>query len=75
MQEQTALARLSEKIATVVQQYKELRDDSEMMQLEMAELKIQNEQKDKEIARLVEQNAIKDSEIESIVEKLESIMA
>mgnify|MGYP000624392901 CR=1 FL=1 len=68
MQEQTALARLSEKIAAVVQQYKELRDDNEMMQLEMAELKIQTEQKDQEIARLVEQ-------LESIVENLESFMA
>ncbi|MDK9693568.1 MAG: hypothetical protein OEL19_04900 [Sulfurimonas sp.] len=75
MQEQTALTRLSEKITTVVEQYKTLKEDSEMMDMEIQELKIQNEQKDQEIAKLVEQNAIKDSEIESIVEKLESIMA
>jgi hypothetical protein len=75
MQEQTTLARLSDKIVTIVEKYKALKEENETLRLESVRLKAESELKSQEIAKLIEQNALKDSEIESIVDKLESIMA
>ncbi|MGE0738823.1 hypothetical protein [Sulfurimonas sp.] len=75
MQDQTTLERLSEKVSTMVEQYKMMKEQSEALRLEIVALQAQNELKDQEIEKLVEQNSLKDFEIESIVEKLESIMA
>ncbi len=75
MQEQTTLARLSDKIVTIVEKYKALKEENETLRLDSVRLKAESELKSQEIAKLIEQNALKDSEIESIVDKLESIMA
>ncbi|MDD2651763.1 MAG: hypothetical protein PHX44_01775 [Sulfurimonas sp.] len=75
MQNQTTLARLSDKVSAMVDQYKMIKEENEALRVEMVKLQAQNELKNQEIEKLTEQNALKDSEIESIVEKLESIMA
>lgn len=75
MQEQTSLVRLGDKVATMIERFQALQQQSEIMQRELVQLQAQNELQEQEIANLIEQNALKDSEIESIVEKLESIMA
>lgn len=75
MQDQTTLARLSDKVSAIVEQYNIVKEQSEALRMEIVKLQAQNELKNQEIEKLIEQNALKDSEIESIVEKLESIMA
>ena len=74
MQNQTTLAKLSDKISSVVEQYNSLKEENEVLRLELVKLKAESEIKNQEIAKLIEQNTQKELEIESIVEKLESIM-
>ncbi|MCK9473020.1 cell division protein ZapB [Sulfurimonas sp.] len=74
MQNQTTLARLNDKVSTIVEQYNSLKQENEALRMELITLKAESEIKSQEIDKLIEQNAQKDSEIESIVEKLESIM-
>ncbi len=74
MQNQTTLAKLSEKISSIVEKHNSLKDENEALRLELVKLKAEGEIKNQEIARLIEQNAQKELEIEAIVEKLESIM-
>lgn len=75
MQNQTTLARLSDKVSAMVEYYNMVKEENEALRVEIVGLKAENELKNQEIEKLAEQNALKDSEIESIVEKLESIMA
>lgn len=74
MQNQTTLARLNDKVSTVVEQYSTLKAENEALRIELVKLKAEGEIKNQEIEKLIEQNALKDLEIEEIVEKLESIM-
>ena len=75
MHEQTTLTRLNDKISAIVEHYKMLKEENEILRLDSVRLKAESELKSQEISKLIEQNALKDSEIESIVDKLESIMA
>ena len=74
MQNQTILARLNEKVSTIVEQYNSLKEDNEALRIELVKIKAEGEIKNQEIEKLIEQNVRKDAEIESIVDKLESIM-
>ncbi|MCK9455009.1 MAG: hypothetical protein WCY51_07725 [Sulfurimonas sp.] len=74
MQNQTTLARLNEKVSTIVEQYNSLKEDNEALRIELVKIKAESEIKNQEIEKLIEQNVRKDAEIESIVDKLESIM-
>ena len=74
MQDQTTLAKLSEKVSAIVEQYNSLKEENDMLRIELVKLKAESEIKNQEIDKLIKQNSLKDSEIESIVEKLESIM-
>ncbi|HUH43400.1 MAG: hypothetical protein PHI38_02700 [Sulfurimonas sp.] len=75
MHEETTLTKLNDKISTIVEHYKALKEETETLRLENVRLKAESGLKSQEIEKLIEQNALKDSEIESIVDKLESIMA
>ncbi|DAB28560.1 MAG: hypothetical protein A2513_09750 [Sulfurimonas sp. RIFOXYD12_FULL_33_39] len=74
MHNQTTLAKLNDKVSSIVEQYSVFREENEALRIELIKLKAESEIKNQEMEKLIEQNAIKDSEIEAIVEKLESIM-
>ncbi|MDD5371885.1 MAG: hypothetical protein PHO62_00480 [Sulfurimonas sp.] len=74
MQNQTTLSKLGDKVSTIVERYNFLKDENEMLRIEVIKLKAESEAKTREIEKLVEENALKDLEIEEIVQKIESIM-
>jgi len=74
MQNQTTLSKLSDKVSAIVEQCNFLKNENEMLRIEVIKLKSESEAKNREIEKLVEENALKDLEIEEIVEKIESIM-
>jgi len=74
MQNQTTLSKLNEKVSEIVDRYNLLKEENEMLRIEVVKITAQSEAKSKEIEKLVEENSLKDLEIEEIVQKIESLM-
>jgi hypothetical protein len=75
MQEMTILQRLEQQVSEMIKNYKNQKDEVEMLQDEIMSLKAQNELKTQEIEKLSDENAKKDLEIETIVTKIESLLS
>ena len=74
MQDKTNLDRLSEKVTQILEQYRVLQSENEVLEKELTAFKNQEHTKDQEISKLKEENLMKDLEIEEIVNKIESIL-
>jgi len=74
MDTQNSIEKLDEKVSEVLQQFRSLKGENEMLRNELITLKAEKEIKDQEIEKLSEENAMKDLEIEEIVTKIESIL-
>jgi hypothetical protein len=74
MENQTTLERLNGKITQLLQQFHSVREENELIRVELMGLKAEKAIKDLEIENLTNQNIMKDLEIEEIVNKIESIL-
>ena len=74
MDSQTVLEKLDAKVSDILQHYRSLKDENEMLRTEIVKLKSENEMKNQEISKLIQQNTQKELEIEEIVSKIESIV-
>lgn len=68
------LEKLNEKVSQILEKYRSLKGENEMMRNELITLRAEKEIKDQEIENLSDANAMKDLEIEDIVNKIESIL-
>lgn len=71
---QTNLEKLSDKVSQILQQYKNLKSEHELLRVQVITLKAENEIQNQEIENLTEQNTMKDLEIEEIVSKIENLI-